>query len=105
MPEADFWKFIVAIITGVLGSTVYAWAREYFSARAHVIATRHDLEQIQNQLKENTVISSYYSERAKHLATKVDLEDIQKQLRENTEITKTIEHTFSQADFLSRSEL
>jgi hypothetical protein len=105
MPEADFWKLIVAIITGLLGGTVFAWAREYFSTRAHVIATQHDIKDIQKQLQDNAVITSYYSERAKHLATQDDLKEIQKQLGENTEITKTIEQKFFRSDFLSRSEL
>jgi hypothetical protein len=69
------WALLTAVIVGFLSSTVFGWAKEYFSVKGRNFATRQDVELLQQQLKENT------------------------------EITKSIERNYSREDFLWRSEL
>lgn len=47
----------------------------------------------------------YFGNRGKNLATKHDIENLQNQLEENTNITKRVERSYSREDVLWRSEL
>ena len=69
------WALLTAVITGFLASTIFGFLKSYIGTRGKDLATKHDLVEIQNQLKENTAI------------------------------TKSIERAYSRDDFLWRSEL
>ncbi|MDI4231452.1 hypothetical protein OZ411_01315 [Bradyrhizobium sp. Arg237L] len=75
MASAEYWPVLSPILGAFVGATVVVFSRRYFE------------------------------ERAKNLATKHDLVDLQRQLRENTEITKKIEQVHAREDVLWRSEL
>ena len=68
-------KIVLAIVAGFLAATLLSFAKGYFGLRG------------------------------KNLATKHDIEDLQKQLKENTDITKRVEQSYSREDVLWRSEL
>jgi hypothetical protein len=47
----------------------------------------------------------YFGNRGKNLATKHDMESLQRQLKENTDITKRVEQSYSREDVLWQAEL
>ena len=75
MAWADYWPILSPILGALGGATVLIFSK------------------------------SYFGERAKNLATKHDIAQLQRQLRENTEITKEVEQAHARADVLWRSDL
>jgi hypothetical protein len=75
MAWGDYWPVLSPILGALGGATVIAFSKRYLEERAKTLATKHDIG------------------------------ELQKQLRENTEIAKGVEQTYARADVLWRSEL
>jgi hypothetical protein len=68
--------------------------RSYFAELGKQLATKDNLSELQEQLAQNEQIRSYFAELGKHLATKHDLSELQEQLAQNTKITTEITETW-----------
>jgi hypothetical protein len=71
----DLLTFGSGCVAALLGASAFAWSRAYFDTKGKNLATRQDLEQLQEQLSSNTAM------------------------------VKRIDQSFSKEDYLWRSEL